>query len=168
MIVVAQKSDAAEIADLVNSAYRGDYAKKGWTTEADMIDGTRTDKGALEELMQRSGTVILKYVEENKIIGCVELNVEQDKLYLGMLTVDPAIQGKGLGKEMLHAAEMYGAANNCSAVFMTVITIRKELIDWYKRHGYVDTGKRKPFAFTDPRFGKPKQQLEFLVLEKKI
>jgi len=164
----AQTADAVRLAELVNSAYRGDYAKQGWTTEADLIDGTRTDAAALEDLINRGDTTILTYEENNSILGCVELVLQGTTLYLGMLTVDPGLQGKGVGKILLRAGEDFGKNKNCSAVTMTVITIRTELIDWYKRHGYLDTGRRKPFAFSDPRFGKPKQPLEFMVMEKKL
>jgi ribosomal protein S18 acetylase RimI-like enzyme len=171
MISKAQSGDVETIATLVNSAYRGDHAKKGWTTEADLIDGTRTDAAALADLIKKPDTTILKYEQDGKLIGCVELKIVEDKyskLYLGMLTVEPSIQGGGIGKKLLAAAEDFGKGEGCKSVYMTVITIRQELIDWYKRHGYVDTGKRKPFQFNDPRFGQPKQKLEFLVLEKQL
>ena len=168
MISKADLKDVETIATLVNSAYRGDHAKKGWTTEADMIDGTRTDAAALADVIKKPGTTILKYEQDGKIVGCVELKTDHGKLYLGMLTVEPSIQGGGIGKKMLSAAEDFGKTQGCRSVYMTVITIRKELIDWYKRHGYEDTGERKPFQFNDPRFGQPKQKLEFLVLEKQL
>ena len=164
----AQTADAIRIADLVNSAYRGDYARQGWTTEADLIDGTRTDAEALVELIGRDDTTLLAYVESGSILGCVELVVQRPNLYLGMLTVDPVLQGKGIGKILLEAAEDFGREKSCNAVNMTVISVRTELIDWYKRHGYIDTGKRKPFAFSDPRFGQPRLPLEFIVMEKKF
>jgi ribosomal protein S18 acetylase RimI-like enzyme len=168
MISKAQPGDTETIAALVNSAYRGEHAKKGWTTEADLIDGTRTDAAALEDIIKKEDTTILKYEREGKIIGCVELKIVDGRLYLGMLTVEPSIQGGGIGKEMLRAAEEFGRSQGCRSVYMTVITIRQELIDWYKRHGYVDTGERKPFHFNDTRFGLPRQKLEFLVLEKQL
>ncbi|HZY81745.1 MAG TPA: GNAT family N-acetyltransferase [Cyclobacteriaceae bacterium] len=168
MISKAELKDVDAIASLVNSAYRGTYAKKGWTTEADMIDGTRTDAPALTDLLKRPDTTILKYERDGNIIGCVELKISDRRAYLGMLTVEPSIQGGGIGKEMLRAAEDFAKQQNCTSVYMTVITIRTELVDWYKRHGYVDTGERKPFNFNDPRFGQPKQKLEFLVLEKQL
>jgi ribosomal protein S18 acetylase RimI-like enzyme len=168
MISKAEPKDLEAISTLVNSAYRGDHAKKGWTTEADLIDGTRTDAAALADVINEPGTTLLKYERDGKIIGCVELRSTGGKMYLGMLTVEPGIQGGGIGKEMLKAAEDFARAQSCQSVYMTVITIRTELIDWYKRHGYVDTGKRKPFHFSDPRFGQPKQPLEFLVLEKRL
>jgi len=160
--------DAKELDILVNSAYRGDSSRQGWTTEADLLDGTRTDAAAIEELIGKPGYTILKYVEEAKILGCVELHQQQKKLYLGMLTVQPSLQGKGIGKKLLLAAEEEAKKLKCQSIFMTVISVRKELIDWYIRHGYRDTGERKPFAFSDPRFGQPKKKLEFAVLEKMV
>ncbi|HRJ31553.1 MAG TPA: GNAT family N-acetyltransferase [Cyclobacteriaceae bacterium] len=168
VIEKANPSDAQALANLVNSAYRGDSGRQGWTTEADLIDGSRTDAELLKAVIETPGSVILKYVDEGKIIGCVELRKEEDKLYLGMLTVNPSIQGKGIGKALLKASEEEARKQKCSAIFMNVLTVRSELIDWYFRHGYHDTGKRKPFSFTDPRFGFPKQPLEFMILEKII
>jgi len=168
MITPAVIADATELDKLVNSAYRGDSSRQGWTTEADILDGTRTDAAAIAELIQTPETTLLKYVEENEILACVELKKEDDKLYLGMLTVKPNLQGKGIGKLLLKEAEEEAKRQNCTSIFMTVISVRKELIDWYVRHGYQLTGERKPFAFNDPRFGQPKQPLEFIVLEKKL
>jgi ribosomal protein S18 acetylase RimI-like enzyme len=168
MITTAVIADAPELDKLVNSAYRGESSRQGWTTEADILDGTRTDAAAIAELIQTPGTTILKYVEENEILACVELKKEESKLYLGMLTVKPNLQGKGIGKLLLKEAEAEAKRQNCHSIFMTVISVRQELIDWYVRHGYQLTGDRKPFAFNDPRFGQPKQPLEFIVLEKKL
>jgi len=168
MITKAVVEDALSLEALVNSAYRGDSSRQGWTTEADLLDGTRTDAAAIAELIQIPGTTLLKYVEENEILGCVELRNQDNKLYLGMLTVRPHLQGKGIGKELLKAAETESRKQQCSSIFMTVISVRTELIAWYLRHGYHLTGERKPFAFNDIRFGQPKMKLEFVVLEKKV
>lgn len=167
MITKATNADASELDRLINSAYRGDTSRQGWTTEADLLDGTRTDADAIKELIETPGTTLLKYVEEGIIIGCVELKNQSGKLYLGMLTVKPTLQGKGVGKQLLLAAEAEAVKQNCTSIFMTVISVRKELIDWYIRNGYQLTGERKPFAFNDPRFGQPKMKLEFVILEKK-
>ena len=167
-IIPAIVKDAPELNILVNSAYRGDSSRQGWTTEADLLDGTRTDAAAIVEIISKSGYKVLKYVEDGKILGCVELHNEKGKLYLGMLTVRPHLQGKGIGNELLKAAEAEAKKLKCKSIFMTVISVRKELIEWYVRHGYALTGERKPFAFDDPRFGQPKMQLEFVVLEKAI
>jgi ribosomal protein S18 acetylase RimI-like enzyme len=167
-ILPALPEDAPELSELVNAAYRGDTGRQGWTTEADLIDGTRTDAELLKAVIEKPGSQILKYTENGKIIGCVELRKEGDKLYLGMLTVNHTIQNKGIGKQLLYASEEEARHLGCRAIFMNVLTVRKELIAWYERHGYHDTGVRKAFAFTDPRFGFPKQPLEFMIMEKVI
>ena len=168
LISPASVKDAPELDQLVNSAYRGDSSRQGWTTEADLLDGTRTDAAAIADIIRSPQHSILKYVEAGQILGCVEVHTEGDKLYLGMLTVRPHLQEKGIGKVMLTAVEDEARKRGCKAIFMTVISIRKELIDWYVRHGYRHTGEKKPFAFSDPRFGQPKQKLEFIVLEKNV
>lgn len=167
-ITPATEHDVPALNKLVNSAYRGDESKKGWTTEADMLDGTRIDEAALRDLLTKKGTTVLKYEEGNTLLGCVELRNEGQKLYLGMLSVNPNTQGKGIGKKMLEAAEVHAKKTGCPKITMTVIDGRTELIDWYVRHGYVLTGERKPFIVPDTRWGIPKKKLEFLVLEKAL
>ncbi len=167
-ISIAQPEDAKKLNLLVNSAYRGDSSRQGWTTEADLLDGTRIDEDALRELLQKENTSILKYEDEGTLQGCVELRKEGSKLYLGMLSVKPHTQGKGIGKALLHAAEVHAKKINCDSIFMTVISVRKELIDWYVRHGYRLTGEKKPFIVPDTRWGVPKKELEFVVLEKSL
>lgn len=164
----ATLADAPAINQLVNSAYRGDASRQGWTTEADLLDGTRIDEAAVAELIAQPNTTVLTYSEADTILGCVELRSEKGKLYLGMLSVAPNTQGKGIGKKLMAAAEDHARSLGITTIFMTVISVRKELIDWYVRHGYRLTGERKPFVVPDTRWGIPKQQLEFVVLEKKL
>ena len=158
--------DAPDIEKLVNGAYRGESGKQGWTTEADLLSGTRIDAEILRGIIQQPGTVILKYLRDDELLGCVELRLNDDRMYLGMLTVKPNLQGGGIGKTLLSVAEAEAKKQNCKRIFMKVISIRSELIAWYVRHGYHDTGKREPFNFSDPRFGTPTKQFEFMELEK--
>lgn len=167
-ITPASAEDVPVLNRLVNSAYRGESSRKGWATEADLIDGTRIDEAAMLDLIQDKNTTILKYVENNEILGCVELRIETESLYLGMLTVNPDLQAKGIGKILMHAGEDFGRKNNCKKVKMTVVSVRDKLIAWYERHGYSLTGERKPFKMPDERFGIPRQPLEFVVMEKKL
>lgn len=167
-ITVAGTADAGELERLVNSAYRGNSSKKGWTTEADLLGGQRTNEAGIREMIAEPDAVILKYIsEEGSLQGCVYLKKKAGKLYLGMLTVSPELQTKGIGKQLLAAAESMAKHLFCSIIQMTVISVRKELIAWYERHGYVATGETAPFP-TDPKFGLPKQSLEFIVLEKQL
>ena len=160
--------DVAAIHQMVNSAYRGDTSKKGWTTEADLLDGIRIDEAMLKEYLNDSQSVILTcYNREQQLSGCVYLKLEGDEMYLGMLTVSPDAQGKGIGKLLLKESEKLAAEKGCQSIKMTVITSRTELIDWYKRHGYVETGEKQPFP-TNERFGVPKMPLKFLVMKKLI
>ena len=169
IVTTAIINDIPELVTLLNSAYRGEGSKKGWTTEADMVSGElRTDEPAMKKLMQTPGAVFLKYVnEENEIEGCVFLHKRENKLYLGMLSVAPALQAKGIGKELMKAAEVYAKEVNCEAIFMRVISIRHELINWYERKGYQKTGATEPFPENDP-FGTPTQSFHFDIMEKKI
>lgn len=167
-IIPATLADVPTLNQLVNSAYRGEGAKEGWTTEADLIDGTRIDESILKGLIERSDTTVLTYREEGRVLACVELRKEGSKLYLGMLSVRPNLQGKGVGKKLLTAAEEHAHNNQCRTVYMSVISVRKELIEWYERHGYKLTGERKPFIAPDERWGIPRTTLEFVMMEKTL
>jgi ribosomal protein S18 acetylase RimI-like enzyme len=167
-ITIATLQDVEAITALLNSAYRGETSKQGWTHEANLIAGeVRTSKESLQKVMQQSKSVILKFTDENKIVGCVNLQKHDAKIYLGMLSVSPFLQNAGIGKQLLAAADEYALQQSCSIVYMTVITHRTELINWYKRHGYVDTGKTEPFIENEET-GKHLTKLEFMVLEKNI
>lgn len=168
VITPATKADIPALNNLVNSAYRGDTSRKGWTTEADLLDGIRTDPEALEDMMEQPGAVILKCTKNTGTLrGCVFLKKTDNQLYLGMLTVSPDLQGSGIGKQLLEASEAYARQQGCNKIIMTVISVRKELIAWYERKGFRTTGEKSPFP-KDPRFGIPKQDLEFVVMEKSL
>jgi ribosomal protein S18 acetylase RimI-like enzyme len=168
-ISTATLQDIPALEKLVNSGYRGEASRKGWTTEADLLQGeVRTDVASLEAMLADDTAVILKHTgAAGDVSGCVYLQKQQRGLYLGMLTVSPELQGGGLGKKLLAAADEYAMQHLCPAIFMSVISVRSELIAWYQRHGYHKTGETKPFP-DDDRYGKPTQPLEFIIIEKKI
>lgn len=165
----ATTKDIPELVPLINSAYRGEASKKGWTTEADLLVGAmRTDVAMLTELMSNPEATVLKITDaENKIVGSVYLDIQERGLYLGMLTVSPLLQAGGIGKKLMAASEVFAKENNCSSIFMNVISVRHELIAWYEKQGYYKTGETKPLP-ADNRFGVPTQPLEFAIMEKKI
>lgn len=168
MFEIAKSEDIGQLNLLINSAYRGESSKKGWTTEEHLLGGIRTNENLLAETISQKGNRIFKYTVDNQIIGCVLLESKGENLYLGMLTVSPEYQAKGIGKIMLTESEKIAKLKGFKAIEMTVISVRHELIAFYERRGYKNTGKTKPFPMNDDNFGKPKQQLEFVVLEKTI
>jgi ribosomal protein S18 acetylase RimI-like enzyme len=168
MITKATSEDVSSLNLLINSAYRGESSKKGWTTEANLLEGKRTTEAELIEIIQDKKNTILKYSENNQILGCVLLKRKKDELYLGMLTVSPELQNSGIGKKLMQQAEVFAAELSLSKIVMTVISVREELISWYKRNGYVDTGAREPFPVSDVFSQTSNEPLEFMVLEKRI
>ena len=165
----ASIQDVPALVALINSAYRGETSKKGWTTEAHLLEGElRTDIPSLTMMMNNPQTIVLKFTKADVVIaGSVYLEKQERSLYLGMLTVSPLQQASGIGKQLMSAAEQYAKENNCTCIFMNVISVRQELIAWYERLGYQKTGETKPFP-DDNRFGVPTQPLEFAILQKNI
>jgi ribosomal protein S18 acetylase RimI-like enzyme len=166
MITTALLADIPKLNKLINSAYRGETSKKGWTTEAYLLEGFRTTEQELQHILATTTSTLLKFEENSCIIGCVLLIEKEDQLYLGMLTVSPELQNSGIGKKLLLQAETFALAKNLSKIIMTVISSREELISWYKRNGYKDTGEREPFPEGDVHIPISSTTLEFMVLEK--
>jgi ribosomal protein S18 acetylase RimI-like enzyme len=167
-ITKATLADVAELNALVNTSYRGPESLKGWATESNLIDGQRIDTGILTEYINDPNVTILKYTSEaGEMEACVYLEDKDHKLYLGMLSVLPHLQDKGLGRELLMAAEDFAQSIGKSIITMTVITSRTTLIEWYQRRGYMLTGEILPFH-ADEKFGRPKAHIELAVLEKEI
>jgi len=168
MITTATIEDVTALERLINSAYRGETSKLGWTTEANLLQDKRITIDELSEIINNKENTILKFIDNNAIIGCVLLANKGNKLYLGMLTVSPKLQNSGIGKKLLQQAEEHALKLRLPKIVMTVISIREELIAWYNRHGFVDTGIREPFPLNDTDAVISQQPLEFIVLEKKV
>ena len=166
-LLPAEIKDAVALSNLINSAYRGEESTKGWTTEAHLLSGLRTDEDQVKELIQKRDAKIIKCVQDNRILGCVYLEKQGLKIYLGMLSVSPGQQARGIGKKLLHAAEAHAKSLGCFVITMNVISVRTELIEWYERHGYVKTGTSKPFP-VDDKYGNPTQKLILIDLEKEL
>lgn len=173
----AKEQDLPSLVALVNSAYRGESSRAGWTTEADLLGGQRTDLEDLREHIEKpGGRILMAEGEKGALQGCAYLEVcgksgqsLYQSLYVGMITVSPTLQGKGLGRAILEEAQRLGKELGCQVLRMTVISVRSELIAWYERRGFARTGETQRFPYGHPRFGLPKvQNLEFVVLEKKL
>lgn len=165
-------AELRDIVRLVNAAYRGDGAKAGWTHEADYIAGQRIDLATLTQDLETAGARVLAWRDapDRELLGCVWLEpAGEDAWYLGMLTVRPDLQDRGLGRQILEAAERHAAELGARRVGMTVVGVRDSLIAWYRRRGYALTGERAPFPYGDARFGQPlRNDLDFVRLEKTL
>lgn len=161
---IARRDDIPALKALVESAYRGDSARAGWTHEADLLNDERVDEQVLLRLINDPNERILLFWQDGALVGCAQIARETaDCAYFGMFAVDPQRQNSGLGKVILAAAEQQAHhIFGVSVMEMTVIEQRAELIAYYERRGYRSTGERRPFPVkTDP-------PLVFTVLEKTL
>jgi len=167
---LATPADVAAIVPLVESAYRGDVSRKGWTTEADLLDGQRTDPVGVAELITKPGSCMLLAERDGALLACANLEKRGDAGYFGMFSVRPDLQGAGIGRTTLAEAERIARDDwHCGEMHMTVISVRDELIAWYERRGYKRTGIYSPFPYGDARFGLPKRDdLRFELLVKPL
>lgn len=166
----ATAADIDAVVALVESAYRGDASRVGWTTEADFLDGRRTGADDIQAILAKPRSRLLLAERDGALIACAHVAVEDEAGYFGMFSVDPQQQGGGIGKAVLEEAERIARADwGMSCMRMTVIDIREELIAFYERRGYHRTGIKKPFPYGDARFGLPKRDdLRFEILEKPL
>jgi ribosomal protein S18 acetylase RimI-like enzyme len=173
-IRTATADDVDAIVALVETAYRGDASRAGWTTEADLLDGRRTGADDVAACIGRPRSVILlaerEHDDGSEPVACAHVADDEGAGYFGMFSVRPGLQGGGIGKRLLEHAERYVREHwSLQLMRMTVIDVRDELIAFYERRGYRRTGIIKPFPYGDERFGIPRRDdLRFEVLEKAL
>jgi ribosomal protein S18 acetylase RimI-like enzyme len=166
----AALQDIPAVVALVESAYRGDASRAGWTTEADFLEGQRIDAAGVKADIETPHNRVLLAEGDGGLLACCHLQKTGDACYFGMFSVSPGLQGGGIGKQLIAEAERIAREDwRCTRMQMTVIDIRAELIGFYERRGYVRTGVHKPFPYGDARFGIPlRDDLRFEVLEKPL
>jgi GNAT superfamily N-acetyltransferase len=163
----AGAADAPAIRALIESAYRGDASRLGWTTEADLIEGDRTSVTEVASLIADPAARFLLAFQDKDLIGCALLRNNGGEGYFGMFAVRPGLQGGGYGNQIIACAEKaVRDIWNCNTMAMTVISLRSELIAWYERRGYRPVGT-SPFPFSrEP--GAKRTDFHFVVLSKKL
>ncbi|MFD8973871.1 GNAT family N-acetyltransferase [Streptomyces sp. NPDC059593] len=162
--------DVPVLVPLVESAYRGDASRGGWTTEADILQGQRTDPEGVAAVITTPGSGLLVVERDGEVVACCQLEHRGEAAYFGMFAVRPELQGAGLGKRIIEEAERrVRELWDVREMHMTVISVREELIAWYERRGYRRTGRMTPFPYGDERFGLPQRDdLQFELLIKPL
>lgn len=165
----ATDADVDALVVLIESAYRGDDSRAGWTTEADILEGQRTDPEGVLAVIKSPDSRLLVVEREGRVVACCQLEHRGAYAYFGMFAVSPQLQGGGLGKVIIAEAERTVRETwSAREMHMTVISVRDDLIAWYERRGYRRTGRMTPFPYGDERFGIPQRddlQFELLVKE---
>ena len=167
----AVPADIPVLHALIESAYRGEASRAGWTTEADLLDGQRTDPDDLASILDDPEQALLTAWRDSALVGCVLIADRGEGTgYFGMLSISPTLQGAGLGRRMVEAAHAALAARfGARQVRISVLPQRETLIAWYERLGYRRTGETLPFPYGNPRFGLPlRDDLYFIVMQRPL
>jgi GNAT superfamily N-acetyltransferase len=138
----ATSDDVPKIVSLLNAAF---------AMERGFVDRDRTSAGEIAAY-RSTGTFFLVDAEDGTLASCMYLEQRNDRLYLGMLAVSPAQQGRGLGRRMMAAAERRAIALGCVAIDIRIVNRRTELPPFYRSLGFVDAGTE---VFDDPLLTKP-------------
>jgi ribosomal protein S18 acetylase RimI-like enzyme len=157
----AALGDARAVAALIERAYRAPETEGRWDSEAHLLRGPRTSPREIETLIgdPESRFVLLlrnqttkgcALVQRRGLTGCSAPGSEHAGAYFGMFAIDTDHRGEGLGDKLLAECERRAKALwEATAMVMTVINVREQLLAWYGRRGYQPTGVRLPFPFTE-------------------
>lgn len=129
----ATAGDVAQMTAVVNAAFAVEK----------FLEGPRTDETRMAGAM-RTAEFLVAEDDAGRVVACVRVGRRGERGHFGMLAVDPPRQGSGLGRAMVQAAEDRCRELGCTAVDITILSLRSELLTFYRRLGYIETGT-EPF-----------------------
>ncbi|HXH32561.1 MAG TPA: GNAT family N-acetyltransferase [Bacteriovoracaceae bacterium] len=147
----AAGSDAKDLCAVINSAYRGEPSKEGWTSEADLVGGLRIDLAGVSELLGlEKNHFIVAVNDADGLLGSVHVIEEAaGVLYFGLLAVNPKFQTAGIGKRLLAEVEKLAQVQGARKIRIMVLNVRDELISYYERRGFRLSGQEEKFPFEE-------------------
>ncbi|MFI1865355.1 GNAT family N-acetyltransferase [Streptomyces jumonjinensis] len=164
------EGDVPALVELIQSAYRGERSRAGWTTEADLIGGGRVDAAGVRKVIEGSDSRLIVTERAGELVACCQLERREKEAYFGMFAVSPLLQAGGIGRRVLARAEHLARTEwGARTMQMTVLAPRHELIAWYERRGYRRTGLLSPFPYGEETVGVPfRDDLVFELLLKDL
>ncbi len=148
----AASDDVPRIVALLNAAFAMERA---------FVDRDRTSIQEITHYFD-TGTFFIVDGDEGALAACMYLEQRADRLYLGMLAVSPSQQGRGLGRQMMAAAERHAASLDCRHIDIRIINRRTELPPFYRSLGFVECGTE---VFDEPLLTKPSH---FILMSKQV
>ena len=189
----AVATDIPELETLLNRCYR---FEEGWTNETEIIGGIRTNQDELKSVIDDAKQYLFVYPqtdtgdregqETGEILGCINVAIEdeddsqEDCAYIGLFAVNPKLQGGGVGRVMLAAAESFvqsclpdhqvsaDGESNDKLIKMLVLNGRDKMLAYYERRGYINTGNTQAFSADDNSVEAKDKELYFIEIAKVI
>jgi len=152
-IRLAVLSDAEQITAVINAAFR--------IVEEFFLDGNRITLAEVQESFVRGAFLVA--VNGTAVSGCVYVEPRGERAYLGLLSVNPASQQKGLGSLLMNAAEEFAREQGARFMDIYIVNLRTDLPPFYEQRGYYENGTT-PFPPDVPT----KQPCHFINMSKPL
>ncbi len=158
--LVVREADASEAGALVG------LINRAFEVERFFLHGDRTNSEAVRELFAKGHFLV---AEDNAagnssgLAGCVYIEIRGVRAYLGLLSIEPRLQRRGLGLRLTTAAEDFARELGCDAMDLRIVSVREELPAFYQRAGYVEI-RTEPF----PAEADPQMPCHFIVMSKAL
>jgi GNAT superfamily N-acetyltransferase len=149
----AEARDVAAIVRIINLAFRA--------AESFFVEGDRVTAEILRPMLETGNFLLAE--DSAGLVGCAYLDLRGERAYFGLLAVDPARQQHGLGPRLINEAENHARAAGCRVMDLRIVSVREELLPFYRRLGYVETGT-EPF----PEEIKSKLPCHFVLMSKPL